>query len=152
MGNHDVLSHTLKQQPSAKIAPQLMPYADLIANACHGTLQQVATALSTLRIDEAWFERALSNLTHGCPVTAHIVAEQLKRAQGLSLEDVFRMEWIVSIQCTLHPDFPEGVRAQLVDKDKQPRWVYSSITAVPQTYVENHFSLANQANPLQDLR
>ena len=74
------------------------------------------------------------------------------RAQGFSLEDVFRMEWIVSIQCTLHPDFPEGVRAQLVDKDKQPRWVYSSITAVPQTYVENHFSLANQANPLQDLR
>mgnify|MGYP000851781327 FL=1 len=152
IGNHDVLSHTLKQQPSAKIAPQLMPYADLIANACHGTLQQVATALSTLRIDEAWFERALSNLTHGCPVTAHIVAEQLKRAQGLSLEDVFRMEWIVSIQCTRHPDFPEGVRAQLVDKDKQPRWVYSSIAAVPQTYVENHFSLAGQANPLHDLR
>ena len=110
------------------------------------------TALQSLTINETWFERALGNLTHGCPVTACIVAEQLQRGQGMSLTDVFRMEWILSMQCMRHPDFPEGVRAQLVDKDKQPHWQFSSINSVPPAYIENHFVLpAGAVNPLGNL-
>ncbi|HSC75279.1 MAG TPA: enoyl-CoA hydratase/isomerase family protein [Pseudomonadales bacterium] len=150
--NRGILSQSLQQLPRAAVKPQLTRYTNLIANACHGTLQQTITALESLDINEIWFERALANLTHGCPVTVCIVAEQLQRSQGMSLADVFRMEWIVSIQCTRHPDFPEGVRAQLVDKDKNPRWQFTSINSVPQAYITNHFVMPSGfANPLGNL-
>lgn len=149
--NHAVLNACLRQLPTASISPQLTNYTEAIAAACSVSLQQAVATLRSLDISEAWFERALANLAQGCPVTACIVTEQLQRSRGMSLADVFRMEWIISIQCTRHPDFPEGVRAQLVDKDKQPRWRYPSIAAVPRTYIENHFLLPVGANPLDDL-
>jgi enoyl-CoA hydratase/carnithine racemase len=149
--NHVLLGTLLKTLPSVPIAPQLTNYAGSIAAACSGSLAQAVTALQSLPIKEAWFERALANLSHGCPVTACIVDEQLKRGRGMSLADVFRMEWIISIQCARHPDFPEGVRAQLVDKDKQPRWSYPSTDTVPRSYIEDHFSLSGGINPLDDL-
>lgn len=149
--NHAVLAACLGQLPIASIAPQLTNHTEAIAAACSGSPEQTVTALHSLDIREEWFGRALANLTHGCPVTACIVAEQLQRGRGMSLADAFRMEWTISIQCTRHPDFPEGVRAQLVDKDKQPRWSHTSISAVPRTYVEEHFSLPGRINPLDDL-
>ena len=30
-----------------------------------------------------------------------------------------------------HPDLPEGIRAQLVDKDRQPKWQPATIAELP---------------------
>jgi hypothetical protein len=35
-----------------------------------------------------------------------------------------------------HPDFAEGIRAMVVDKDFQPKWQHSSIEDVPGEWVE----------------
>ena len=70
----------------------------------------------------------------------------------MALADAFRMEWILSMQCMQHPDFQEGVRAQLVDKDKKPRWQFTSIDSVPPAYIAQHFLLPSLSNPLDDLR
>jgi enoyl-CoA hydratase/carnithine racemase len=150
--NHETLHHCLEQLPRAAIDPQLTPHATRIAACCHGTLGQAFATLPLLPISEAWFTQAMNNLTHGCHVTAHIVANQLQRGAGMSLADVFRMEWVLSVQCTRHADFPEGVRAQLVDKDKQPRWQFNTIAAVPQAYIDEHFLLpTGLVNPLGNL-
>ena len=37
-------------------------------------------------------------------------------------------------------DFVEGVRAQVVDKDRRPRWRHSAIEAVPPDLVETFFA------------
>ncbi len=150
--NRSMLNQCLQQLPKATPPPQLTPYTEAIATACTGSLQQTLTALQSLVINETWFERALENFNHGCPVTACIVAEQLQRGRGMALADVFRMEWALSMQCMQHPDFPEGVRAQLVDKDKQPHWQFASIDAVPPAYTAEHFLLPGISNPLDDLR
>jgi enoyl-CoA hydratase/carnithine racemase len=151
--NHETMHQCLQQLMPVAVLPQLTPYTETIAAAgTGGALQQAITVLQSLTINEAWFGRAIENLTHGCPVTACIVAEQLQRGRGMPLADVFRMEWVLSMQCMQHPDFPEGVRAQLVDKDKQPRWQFTSIDAVPPAYVTEHFLLPSISNPLDDLR
>lgn len=154
-GNPDedkgILGQVLASLPAAPVAPQLAKHLPAIGGACSGSLQQALDTLPTLPIREPWFSRALENLTHGCPVTARIVEQQLQRARGISLSDAFRMEWTLSVQCCRHPDFPEGVRAQLVDKDKQPRWSFPSPAAVPDAYVDAHFVCPVAEHPLLDL-
>lgn len=71
---------------------------------------------------EAWFDEARDLFRHGSPISHGISIEQIRRGRGLSLEDAFRSELNLSVHCSRKPDFPEGVRALLVDKDKSPKW------------------------------
>ena len=42
-------------------------------------------------------------------------------------------------QCQRHPDFPEGVRALLIDKDRKPAWSPATFDEVTPALVDEHF-------------
>ncbi|MGX4730634.1 enoyl-CoA hydratase/isomerase family protein, partial [Pseudomonas corrugata] len=86
--------------------------------------------------------RAARTMTEGSPLTAHLVWEQIARARHLSLASVFRMEYTLSLNCCRHPEFSEGVRARLIDKDQKPHWHWPDINHVPEAAVEAHFHKA----------
>ncbi len=113
----------------------------------------VKRILAAGRDGDRWLERAAAGLEAGSPTTAHLVYEQLRRGGTLSLAEVFRMELVMSVQCTRHPDFAEGVRALLVDKDNRPQWKYGRVADVPRDWIEAHFrSPWNEGeHPLADL-
>ena len=70
----------------------------------------------------------------------------------MSLADVFRQEWIISTQCAFHADFPEGVRALLVDKDLSPRWQPATLAEVSASFIAEHYALPDgMTHPLADL-
>lgn len=149
--NRRLLAGLLQALPAACTTPRLVPHLQTLADSCNVPLASAVANLQQLAIPEDWFTHALENLARGCPVTARIVEEQLRRGRSLGLADAFRMEWTLSVQCCRHPDFPEGVRAQLVDKDKQPRWRFPSIAAVPDDYIAAHFVQPVTNHPLADL-
>lgn len=96
--------------------------------------------------------RAAKNLLEGCPLTAHLVWEQIVRARHLSLAQVFQMEYTLSLNCCRHPEFSEGVRARLIDKDQKPRWHWPDVANLPDAVVEAHFHKAWEGrHPLADL-
>ena len=91
-------------------------------------------------------------LHEGCPLTGRLIWEQLDRARHLSLAQVLQMEYAMSLNCCRHPEFSEGVRARLLDKDNQPRWHWPDIAQVPEAVVEAHFSKVWEGrHPLADL-
>ena len=96
------------------------------------------SGLSALPADE-WLAGSITTYQSGSPTTARIFLEQVQRSKGMSLEEMFQMELVIAYQCIRHPDFPEGVRALLVDKDKNPKWVYQSASDVPDEYLNEHF-------------
>jgi hypothetical protein len=49
---------------------------------------------------------------------------------------VVKWELILALQSVRHPDFAEGIRAMVVDKDFQPNWQHCSVEAVPEEWVE----------------
>mgnify|MGYP006280104773 CR=1 FL=1 len=89
--------------------------------------------------DDSWWQGCIDNLANGCPVTPWLVWHQLGKGQQMSLKDMFRMELAIAMECTRRPDLAEGIRALLVDKDKNPRWSYPSVADVPQEVIEQHF-------------
>jgi len=48
--------------------------------------------------------------------------ELLRAARGKSLRECLALEFELSMAFARHPDFIEGARAVLVDKDRKPRW------------------------------
>ena len=130
--------------PRRERIDELLDVADLPA-AVH--------ALSALQADDdALLARAARTLAHGCPLTAHLVWQQIRRARHLSLAEVFRMEYAMSLNCCRHPEFPEGVRARLIDKDQTPHWHWPDVAAIPAAVVEAHFAPAWEGeHPLADL-
>ena len=80
-----------------------------------------------------------------------LVWEQLRRSRHLSLAEVFRMEWCLAVQCTLHADFREGVRALLIDKDGKPRFRHRDVDQVDPEYIDGFFQNPAPQHPLADL-
>lgn len=117
------------------------------------SLIEIVAAFHDHVTEDSWLQKARETLQSGSPTTACLVYEQLRRGKGLSLAQVFQMELVLAIQCVLHPDFSEGVRALLVDKDGNPNWYYSSVEAVPERWVQAHFEppWPDGVNPLQNL-
>ncbi|MFC3609168.1 enoyl-CoA hydratase/isomerase family protein [Stutzerimonas tarimensis] len=110
-------------------------------------------ALVALRDDpDALLARAAQNLASGSPLTAHLIWEQLQRGRYLSLTEALMLEYSLSINCCRHPEFAEGVRARLIDRDNQPAWHWPDVDSVPGAVVQAHFEPAWAGpHPMADL-
>ena len=82
----------------------------------------------------------LSAFFHGSPTSAHLIFEQFKRGQSLTLEECFEMEFNLALACCRNLDFKEGVRALLIDKDHSPRWSPQSWSQVGQDLILSYFT------------
>ncbi len=103
------------------------------------TLAEVHAAITGYAGEDAWLKRAAATLEAGSPTTAALVWALRERVAAMSLADVFRLELIVALQCCAHPDFAEGVRALLIDKDNAPKWTPATLAEVTPEWVEQHF-------------
>jgi enoyl-CoA hydratase len=57
------------------------------------------------------------------PLALSVTLEALRRAAAYeSLDDALRIEFRLACRSLRWPDFAEGVRAQVIDKDRSPRW------------------------------
>ena len=69
----------------------------------------------------------------------------MRRAAKLeTLEDVLAQDYRVSSASLRSHDLVEGIRAQLVDKDRNPKWSPASLAAVTTADVEAYFAPADR--------
>ncbi|MFI7385521.1 enoyl-CoA hydratase/isomerase family protein [Streptomyces sp. NPDC049813] len=75
------------------------------------------------------------------PTAVKVTLAAVRRARALgSLERVLDQEYRVSCAALNNPDFVEGVRAQVIDKDRRPRWSPRTLAEVTDAEVERHFA------------
>lgn len=74
------------------------------------------------------------------PTAVKVALASLRRAAGLSLEEALEQEYRVGLRFLAGPDFREGIRAQVVDKDRDPHWQPASLAEVSRDDVESHFA------------
>ena len=114
-------------------------------------LQEFEKRLPTLSSND-WMSGAKDNYFGGSPTTARIFQEQMLRGKNKKLADLFRMELTIAYHCSRESDFIEGVRALLIDKDRNPSWKFSSSAEVPKEYIGKFFeSPWGDSHPLKDL-
>ena len=138
------------EKPTSQLEAHLNRINAVIGNE---TLFDVAPRLKMLEGDrDPWLAAAGAAFGKGSPTSARLALEMQRRARHLSLADVFRLEYQASVGCCMHPDFAEGVRALLVDKDKRPEWRPANLGNVTNAYIDEHLApLGAGPHPLADL-
>ena len=74
------------------------------------------------------------------PTAVKVALESLRRVRGLNLEQALEQEYRVGLRFLAGPDFREGIRAQVVDKDRNPRWKPATLAEVTPEDVAAYFA------------
>lgn len=82
----------------------------------------------------------IANTNYACPHSVQFVKKQLKRGKTLSLRQTFEAEWQYAYHFCRGPNFKEGVRALLIDKDRQPKWKNDDIDRYFKPVTEKSFA------------
>jgi len=74
------------------------------------------------------------------PTALTVTLKALRLARTLpSLEAALAQEFRMATRAVCSPDFAEGVRAQVIDKDRQPKWSPATLSAVDPAVIEALF-------------
>lgn len=98
-----------------------------------------------------WAQKKYKSLEKLSPLSQKVIFEQVKRGKSKTLEEAFTMEYRMSQRFMAGKDFFEGVRANLIDKDKNPVWEYKNVFEVPDEVVMSYFEKLNPDAPDLDV-
>ena len=87
---------------------------------------------------DAWLQNAARAFAKGAPSSAALTFELWLRVPRMSLAEVFRLEYWASQGFCAHKDFAEGIRAVLIDKDRNPKWQPARLEDITPEFIEDH--------------
>lgn len=149
-----LLNQMDEAEPASLPESELARYEQDIARLCRrDELPRVVDRLLGSPAGNDWWNSCIDSLRSACPVSLWLLEKQLMHGVQMSLKDIFRMELVIAANCSAHPDLEEGIRAMLIDRDRNPKWSWSSLSEVPEDYIEGHFVApwSDQDGPLGDL-
>lgn len=128
-------SQRLDGAPLAKLRPAIDHFFAL------PDLASIIEQLRAVSIGDSrpWALATADQLETRSPLAMAVTLEMLRRGRRLSLEECFAMELHLDRQWFAHGDIIEGVRALIVDKDKQPRWNPPTLAALSRQRVDQFF-------------
>ena len=100
--------------------------------------------------DDAEARATLDALEGKCPVSLAVAARQIPTGAALDFEACMGVEARIVHLMLRRPDFVEGIRAAVIDKDRRPRWSPETLDEVTEEAVAAHFAPV-EAGPLAAL-
>ncbi|WP_378737653.1 enoyl-CoA hydratase/isomerase family protein [Nocardia brasiliensis] len=143
------LLDTLRTEPAeiaiakfATAAPEsgLVAQRDWIdACYCADSVEEIVARLQAHDSPEA--AKAAADILSKSPVALKVTLRSLRSARTApSLEAVLNEEYRVSVAALSSSDLVEGIRAQVIDKDRNPRWSPASLADVSTAQVDAYFA------------
>lgn len=116
----DALDEFAEPAPESALADRFPDIEQVFGD---GTVADIVTRLDDDALgDTAWVAQTRDALRALSPTSLYATAELLRRGGESTLSECFARELDVAVRISVEPDFAEGVRAVLVDKDRNPAW------------------------------
>jgi enoyl-CoA hydratase len=130
-----ILGQASVSPPDAKIEGNIARINKLFAP------ERLEDILKGLEADGSdWALKELATLKSKSPLSCKVSLRLLERAYGMpSFAAEMTTEFALAVRMTHHPDFREGVRALLIDKDNAPRWSPATPEEVTDALVDSMF-------------
>ncbi len=111
------------------------------------SVQEIMTSLSQCASKDPLCNDTHRRLLECSPTSLVLTLGLLRRNQGLPLDEVFAAEARAAGFMIRHPDYFEGIRARLLEKDGHPRWRPSTIEEVVSDELLAFLEKMNDAEP-----
>ncbi|MGF1425266.1 enoyl-CoA hydratase/isomerase family protein [Kitasatospora sp. LaBMicrA B282] len=133
---HEALARHVAPAPPAPLAEQRAWLDECYAA---DTVETILARL--LACGETTAKKAAERITANSPTAVKVALTALRRARALGpLEAVLDQEFRTSCAALATPDLAEGIRAQVIDKDRNPRWQPAALADVTADEVARHFA------------
>ncbi len=147
----DILDEARDAEPvPSSLLMELKPAIDAVF--AKATIEEMLAELQSTTDD--WAKRTRADLLQKSPIALKATLEALRRVksrQTASLEAALTAEFRLCTHLFEQGEFPEGVRALLVDKDRKPRWKPASLADVTPAMVDALFAPIIPASDEPDL-
>lgn len=102
------------------------------------TMEEIVAALEA--DGSAFAQGALKTLARKSPTSLKVALKLLRLARGASsLEECLTREYLASLEVIVSHEFREGVRAAVIDKDRNPQWRPARLDDVDDAIVARYF-------------
>jgi hypothetical protein len=102
------------------------------------SVESILAALDRSGLD--WAVKQHASILAKSPTCTRIALRQIRAGAGLDFEDCMRLEYRLARFCMTRPDFYEGVRAVILDKDNAPKWSPATLAEADDAHVAPAFA------------
>ncbi len=97
----------------------------------------VECVLSLESEDSDWARETAKLMRRGCPLSVACAYEMIRRARSLDeLEQALEAEYRFTFRSMSDGELIEGIRAQIIDKDRDPKWRLQRLEDLGETDIE----------------
>ena len=121
-------------------SPGKLPAAREWIDGCYGAddVETIVDRLGASNVDAA--RTALATMRKMSPTSLKVTLRNIRAAVSFKrVEESFQQDYRIALACIAEHDFIEGIRAQIVDKDRNPHWLPDKLEDVTRGMVERHF-------------
>jgi enoyl-CoA hydratase/carnithine racemase len=102
---------------------------------------ELGAILERLRTSSSPFARnTLNTILKRSPTSLSITFEMMKQSRHQSFRWIMNTEFALSQKFIHGHDFHEGIRAAVIDKDRQPKWQPANLDAISKDLIEDYFA------------
>lgn len=107
---------------------------------CYGGMEFAEVVAALERERTGFGSRTLETLASKSPLSLRVTFAQLRRGAALDFDACMQLEYRMVRRFLECDEFAEGVRAQVIDKDRKPRWRHADWRQVREQEVEAFFA------------
>ncbi len=95
-------------------------------------VEAIVASLQQCSLETTWCREVFERLAERSPTALALTLKLLRANEGRPLPEVFQKEARAAHFMVQQPDYLEGIRARLIDKDDRPRWQPGSLEELGQ--------------------
>ncbi len=91
---------------------------------------------------EAFAKETAAEMRKKCPTSLKVALRQMRLGKSLTLKEALQLEYRISSHLVARPDYAEGIKVRIVERDREPRWSPATLAEVSEGEIEALFGPA----------